>query len=144
MTTQGTTCIMNNIILKKRLSILSWNVHDITDKILGPKTTSEEFCQILKQGLIFSLQETKSEVQLPDYLCFNKLRSKSRSGGLCIGIHRSISDNVQRVSCEYDDILAVSIPSSITRLTKDVILINVYDSPQTLPTNVNSWQRVKT
>ena len=120
---------MNNTLLKNRLSILSWNVHDITDKILGPKTTSEEFCRILKQGLIFSLQETKSEVQLSDYLCFNKLRSKSRSGGLCIGIHRSISDNVQRVPCEYDDILAVSLPSSITRLTKDVILINVYDSP---------------
>ena len=120
---------MNNTLLKNRLSILSWNVHDITDKILGPKTSSVEFCRILKQGLIFSLQETKSEVQLSEYRCFNKLRSKSRSGGLCIGIHRSISDNVQRVPCEYEDILAVSIPSSITRLTKDVILINVYDSP---------------
>ncbi|KAL5247950.1 hypothetical protein ACHWQZ_G017200 [Mnemiopsis leidyi] len=126
---QVTTFIMNDNHLQKRMSILSWNVHDITDKILGHKTISEEFCQVLKQGLIFCLQETKTEVQLPEYLCFNKLRPKSRSGGLCIGVHRSISHNVQRVPCEHEDILAVSIPSSVTRLAKDVVLINVYDSP---------------
>ena len=120
---------MNDNHLQTRMSILSWNVHDITDKILGHKTISEEFCQVLKQGLIFCLQETKTEVQLPEYLCFNKLRPKSRSGGLCIGVHRSISHNVQRVPCEHEDILAVSIPSSVTRLAKDVVLINVYDSP---------------
>ena len=36
---------------------------------------------------------------------------------------------MRRVLCEYEDILAVSLPSSVTSFDKDVILINVYDSP---------------
>lgn len=120
---------MSNRHIIEEIPILSWNVHDITDQSLGIKTSINEFQQVLKSGLIFCLQETKAEVQLPEYLCFNKLRSKSRSGGLCIGVHRSISDKVRRVLCDCEDILAIKIPTSITQLNKDLILINVYDSP---------------
>ena len=120
---------MSNDPIRDEIPILSWNVHDITDQTLGMKTSLNDFCQILKSGLIFCLQETKKEVQLPEYLCFNQLRSKSRSGGLCIGVHRSISDKIKRVACDSEDILAINIPTSITQLNKDLTLINVYDSP---------------
>ena len=120
---------MNDCPEQKNISILSWNVHDIMDQTLGSKTSLDDFCDILKKGMIFCLQETKAEVQLPQYLCFNQLRPKSRSGGLCIGVHRSISQKVKKIKSEYDDILAVLIPTAVTGLNKDVVLINVYDSP---------------
>ena len=88
------------------LSILSWNVHDINHQTLGKKTDQNEFTRILTSGLIFCLQETKGNVELPQYKCFNKLRSDSRSGGLCIGVHRSISEFVRPIMCESQDILA--------------------------------------
>ena len=115
--------------MTKRLSILSWNVHDIMDQTLGSKTNQKEFCDITSSGTIFCLQETKSDVQMPNYMCFNKLRPSSRSGGLTIGVHRSISDLVKEIPTSYDDILAISIPSSLTGFKKDLALINVYDSP---------------
>jgi hypothetical protein len=73
----------------RKPSILSWNVHDIVNQTLVSKTTQDEFCDILKTGVIFCLQETEAEVQIPNYMCYNKLRPTSRSGGPTIVVHRS-------------------------------------------------------
>ena len=70
------------------LDVLSWNINDIMDGTMGSKTTCEDFVKQLTATQIFLLQETKGEVKIPGYTCYNKLRKDSRSGGLCIGIHR--------------------------------------------------------
>ena len=115
--------------MNKTVSILSWNIHDLMDQTLGAKSTQKEFCDTINKGVLFCLQETKADVHMPNYMCFNKTRPTSRSGGLTIGVHRSVSDHVKEIPSDYEDIMAISISSSLTGFTKDIVLINVYDSP---------------
>jgi hypothetical protein len=58
---------MQNMNLK-RLSVLSWNVHDIIDHTLGSKTTLKEFSDIINTGMIF---------------CFKKPKLKSKCQTIC-------------------------------------------------------------
>ena len=70
-TSQGMKSIMNNNPKKcpakifsgqpvpkfdtQCLKVISWNVHDIKDRVIGHKTEIDEFKQVLHQGLIFCL-----------------------------------------------------------------------------------------
>ena len=115
---------------KIELSVLSWNINDISDQSLGNKSETEEFRKKMEQVPIFCLQETKSEVNVPNYRCFNKNRETSRSGGLCIGVHRSIAEHFTPLKTDSPDIQAISISKSYTKWEKDVTLINIYDSQE--------------
>ena len=119
-----------NSISKCELAIISWNIHDAKDGTEGLKTEQDDVAKVLSSSSIFCLQETKREVNFPNYLCFNKLRSNSRSGGLCIGIHRSISENAKLLCTKYEDIQAVSITPDPSNTESKFTLINVYDSPE--------------
>ena len=113
------------------INLLSWNINDVTDKILGLKTRTQEFIMQLDGQQIFCLQETKAEVKIPDYVCRNQLRPDSRSGGLCIGVHRNIAHLVESVdTSKFPDIMAVRIAKEATDQSKDLILVNIYDSPE--------------
>jgi exonuclease III len=117
-------------VVRNDLSIISWNIHDGLDAREGLKTGQEDFAKILSGCSVFCLQETKREINFPNYRCFNQLRSNSRSGGLCIGVHRSISDNVKLLKTKYEDIQAVSITPDPSDPNSKFTLINVYDSPE--------------
>ena len=119
-----------NPIRKCELSIVSWNMHDAKDGSEGLKTEQDDVAKVLSNSSIFCLQETKREVNFPNYLCFNQLRSNSRSGGLCIGIHRSISENAKLLCTKYEDIQAVSVTPDPSNTESKFTLINVYDSPE--------------
>ena len=109
--------------------MICWNINDIKDKVLGFKTANQDFLAQLKNQKIFCLQETKEEVQIPSFKCYNKLRVDSRSGGLCIGVVRELNHLVQLVdTSQYNDIMAVRLSARI--LGEEVILVNVYDSPE--------------
>ena len=113
------------------LDILSWNICDAKDKILGAKTSLQEFQTQLKDRPIFCLQETKNEIKIADYECWNKLRSDSHSGGLCIGVRKEMLDFVKIINTdEYDDIMAVTISGDLFNLQDEVVLVNIYDSPE--------------
>lgn len=113
------------------VDVISWNVNDMTDRILGKKSDCNEFINNLLASQIFLLQETKGGVKIPGYTCYNKLRSSSRSGGLCIGIRREISHLVKNLNTTgYDDIMAVRISGKLIEEKRDIILVNVYDSPE--------------
>ena len=112
------------------IGLLSWNINDISDKILGPKTSTQQFLAQLNGQQVFCLQETKAEVKIPGFECRNKLRPDSRSGGLCIGVHRKIAHLVEPVDTGgFPDIMAVKISGEIMQGGEDVILVNAYDSP---------------
>ena len=116
--------------LKGGLGLLSWNINDNSDSILGSKTDTEEFLRHLDGQQIFCLQETKSEIKIPDYRCYNKLRSDSRSGGLCIGILREYQHLVEDIdTSHYPDIMAVRLSGDLLS-GEDVVLVNVYDSQE--------------
>ena len=111
------------------INMLSWNINDIKDKLLGLKSANQEFLVQLEGQKIFCLQETKEEVKIPLFKCYNKLRGDSRSGGLCIGVRREIDHLVQLIDTKhYNDIMAIRISAEI--LGDEVILVNIYDSPE--------------
>ena len=117
-------------VVRNDMSIISWNIHDGLDAREGLKTEQEDFAKILSDCSVFCLQETKREINFPNYRCFNQLRSNSRSGGLCIGVHRSLSDNVKLLKTKYEDIQAVTITPDPSDPNSKFTLINVYDSPE--------------
>ena len=116
--------------INDRIRILSWNIHDIKSKTEDLKTENLEFKNMISNHLVFALQETKRKVNVPDYMCFNKLRKGSRSGGLCIGIHKSLANRVKEVKVCSQDIQAVSITTASDCSEEMLTIVNVYDSPE--------------
>jgi exonuclease III len=112
----------------EELPILSWNIHDSIMSKEGPKASDQMFVNMLTQSVIFCLQETKGDFFLQNYECFNSTRPDSRSGGVCIGVHRSLSKDVKLIETGYPDFQALTVfpNDEKTRFT----IINVYDSPE--------------
>ena len=111
------------------MNILSWNIHDAMDSGEGLKTDDAEFSDILTKNSIFCLQETKREICLPNYKCFNQTRCDSRSGGLCIGVQRTLAEKVKVLKTKYDDIQAITVTPNASSNEGKFTLINIYDSP---------------
>ena len=108
---------------------MSWNINDNADKTFGKKTDIPRFSQMLEKTDIFCLQETKGEFNLPNFCCTNLLRPDSRSGGVCIGVHKSLQQHTQRLSSGDPDIAGISISRTHLGSQRDLAIINVYDSP---------------
>ncbi|KAL5256064.1 hypothetical protein ACHWQZ_G011320 [Mnemiopsis leidyi] len=115
-------------VMLENIPILSWNIHDSITSKEGPKINDDEFVATLTKSTIFCLQETKKEFFLPNYECFNSTRNDSRSGGVCIGVHRSLSKHTKNIKTECPDFQAVTFfPYDSDR---KFTIINVYDSPE--------------
>ena len=106
------------------------NVNDGMSSAEGPKTDDDIFCGILRESTIFCLQETKMEINLTDYKCQTQLRKGSRSGGVCIGIHKSIADNFRDLKTGCQDIQAITTKTCSTTNGMPLTIINVYDSDE--------------
>ncbi len=94
----------------------------------GPKKDNEDFANILQMSTIFCLQETKQEFFMSNYKCFNSNRPKSRSGGVCTGIHRSIADQAVLVKTGCPDFQAITMFHNDP--DKRFTIVNVHDSPE--------------
>ena len=115
---------------REALKILSWNIHDASNGKEGRKIDDTEFAAIVTSCPIFCLQETKSKIFVPDYKCFNANRPNSRSGGLCIGVHRSIAKDVKEITSNCSDIQSVRIKLGSESAVDELVIINLYDSPE--------------
>ena len=113
---------------RRELTILSWNIHDSMTKDEGPKSEDTDFAQILNKATVFCLQETKQQFFLPNFKCFNSNRVGSRSGGVCIGVHRSFVNNINVIDTGCPDFQAMTIYPHDEDLR--FTIINVYDSPE--------------
>ena len=116
---------------KTLVSLLSWNIHGNADALEGPKNKNTEVLKYLERHQIFCLQETKCHFSVPNYRCFNSNRKNSKSGGVCIGIHRSLEKHITHLETECEDIQAIKISGLLRNHDKDLVIINVYDSPPT-------------
>ena len=112
------------------LKIVSWNICDSTDKVLGDKTNEDDFLSVVSESTIFCLQETKKEVNIANYKCYNGNRKNSRSGGVCLGVHRSLEKYVKPLPTDDPDIVAIKISGIVSTKHKDIAIVNVYDSPE--------------
>ena len=122
---------MNRSISKKiPFEVLHWNIQD-GKSVSGPKQDDPDFLEILQGKSIFCLQETKGPISIPGYLCYNKLREKSRSGGVCTGIAREIATRwkAREVFTGHEDILAVNLSPPGGDGETPLLVVNVYDSP---------------
>ncbi|KAL5258389.1 hypothetical protein ACHWQZ_G009029 [Mnemiopsis leidyi] len=99
-------------------------------RLEGPKHEDPDFYQTLYKSSIFCLQETKQEFYLPNYKCFNSNRTRSRSGGVCIGVHRSIIDQVRPVETNCPDFQALTVFPNVEDEHSRFTIINIYDSPE--------------
>ena len=109
----------------------SWNIQHRRCRIQGPKTEIEDFAKILSEANIFSLQETKGEIVFQNYKCFNKLRKPATSGGLCIGVHRSLAPGCSAFPIpESQDIQGIKLDKRFFGLRKNLIILNIYNSPE--------------
>ena len=112
------------------LRFLCWNINHSRDKIEGPKVDIPEIQDLFKSHDIFALQETKGEVNFSNYCCFNSNRKGSNSGGVCIGVHKSLQTGVTHVQMNAsEDIVVVKLKATYFDLDRNTYLVNVYDSP---------------
>ena len=112
------------------LRFLCWNINHSRDKIEGPKVDIPEIQDFFKSHDIFALQETKGEVNFSNYCCFNSNRKGSNSGGVCIGVHKSLQTGVTHVQMNAsEDIVVVKLKATYFDLDRNTYLVNVYDSP---------------
>ena len=113
-----------------RLNILSWNIHDASGT-QGKKVEDPDFLTIINKANIFCLQETKEEIKIPNFRCFNSNRVDSRSGGVCLGIQNDLCQHLQTLNTSKfsNDFQAFLLSKRLLGLTRDLVIINIYDSP---------------
>ena len=111
------------------LNIMSWNIRS-RDSVCGNKTNEKEFNDILNTCDIFCLQETRKEIKIPNYVCYNKLRPNGRGGRVCIGVKRCLSHGISKVdTLNKSDTLGIKLNKSFFKTCKDTILITCYIPP---------------
>ena len=115
---------------RQNLQLMTWNVHDMRLKDEGLKSASADFLKAVDGSDILCLQETKEQVKFANYRCFNSNRPKSRSGGVCIAVKNDIRAGVTNVNTkDCCDIIAIKLKKSYFAMTRDIVIINVYDAP---------------
>ena len=113
---------------RRTLKILNWNIQHGNESSGDAKTDDNSFCKLLSGCPIFCLQETKKEINIIDYLCFNQSRKDSDSGGLCIGLHKTFAKNYKLIDTKCPDIQAIKV--KLGNEDNNITIINVYDSPE--------------
>ena len=113
---------------KGPLKVLSWNVQHGNDTTGDAKTDDESFSNMLRECPIFCLQETKTKISLTDYHCFNQSRKDPGSGGLCVGIQKTLAESFTVLDTQCTDIQAVKV--KFIDESDTLTIINAYDSPE--------------
>ena len=109
------------------LKLLCWNINHQRDKVEGVKFEIPDFMRVISSHDIFCLQETKGAVTVNGYKCFNSNRKDSKSGGVCIGIKKSMAAGVSEVPTSLcDDMVIIKLKGKFFKLEKDTNLVNVY------------------
>ena len=112
------------------LRLMSWNINHQRDKFEGIKFEIDQVQKLINSHDVICLQETKGQVSLRDFKCFNANRTGTNSGGVCTAIRKHLAAGAVRVHVpDCDDILIVKLRAKYFNLDKDLNLINVYDSP---------------
>ena len=67
------------------------------------------------------------DINLPDYKCKTQLKKGSISGGVCIGVHRTIADSFRELNTGCQDIQAIITKTCSRPDNERLTIINVYD-----------------
>ena len=110
-----------------RVKILSWNIHDASG-IQGKKVEDPSFLAVIDKADIFCLQETKEEIKVPNFRCFNSNRGDSRSGGVCLGIKNDLSHHLSPLQTDKfsQDFQAFELSNRLLGTSKNLVIINIY------------------
>jgi exonuclease III len=91
---------------------MSWNIQSKNSTTLGNKFAIERFEKIVRNHDIVCLQETRSNVELKDYVVFNSIRKNSQrsGGGVSVLVRKKFSRNVTPFYCKnLSDVMAIKI-----------------------------------
>ena len=114
------------------INMLSWNIQSSKTLEGNPKASDPEFLRVISEFDIVCLQETREPLKLANYVCFNKNRKSSKSGGVCIAISRRLASKcvyINKTGSEDIQVIRLNKHISSAFQGNDVILINVYNSP---------------
>jgi exonuclease III len=121
------------------VSVLSWNIHGLTDL----KRSSSEFTNILSSFDICFLFETwtklSSNITLDGYLSFNFFRkfqhrnARRCSGGIAIYIKDHLKNGIEIIRNHYDTIIWIKLNHAFFNTARDIYICGSYiwgeDSP---------------
>ena len=108
---------------------MSWNIRS-RDSATGNKANDKYFNDILNKCDIFCLQETRKDIKIPNYVCYNRLRNNSSGGGVCIGVKRSLAQGISKIdTLNKNDVLAIRLNKNFFKIKHDIILFNSYIPP---------------
>ena len=131
------------------LKFMSWNIQSKNSTTLGNKFAIERFEKIVRNHDIICLQETRSNVELKDYVVFNSIRKNSQrsGGGVSVLVRKEFSRNVTPFYCKnLSDVMAIKISHKMIDRPWDLILVCCYLAPiaskyrKALDTNI--WDTV--
>ena len=114
------------------LKIISWNIQSKNSITFGNKFEDNDFCKIIRDHDIVCLQETRSNVELKEFVAYNSIRqNKQRSGGgVSILVRKNIARNVTPLYCKnLSDILAIKISKNLIDRPFDLFIICCYLTP---------------
>ena len=125
------------------VSIQCWNVFGIFSNLNGfiyNKLHDPDFLKQTCDNHIFGLVETQhtsddiDSLQILDFKCFQACRKKERfgrkHGGLAVYVHNSISRGVSKLPTNGADSILIRLNKEFFNLSKDVIIIFTYCSPE--------------
>ena len=79
---------------------------------------------------IVCFQESKGDIKVPNFKCFNASRTSSKGGGVAIAVNYQISKGIERINHHLSpDTIAIKLKKSFFKLNRDIILINTYIPP---------------
>ena len=125
------------------ISIQCWNVFGIFSNLNGftySKLHDPDFLKQTCNNHIFGLVETQhtsddiDSLQILDFKCFQACRKKERfgrkHGGLAVYVHNSIARGVSKLPTNGADSILIRLNKEFFNLSKDVVIIFAYCSPQ--------------
>ena len=124
--------------VSKSLTVSSWNVNGLFRRVNGQRTSKLEDKLFLKNlsSDIIALNETHAchndIIQLENYYCFSKCRSKNPSrlrGGVSILIKSSIRKGVKIFDSSGTDIIWLRLCKEYFNFEKDMYICALYISP---------------
>ena len=125
--------------MSSRISLSTWNINGIRNKILGNKLQNNDFLESINQYDFVVLTElwNHSQIEAPGYKSFttpsNKTNSSGRqSGGIYLSFKSRFQNEVSLVK-NSNNCLWYKITKEIWGCAKDVDICGLYIQPQNSP-----------
>ena len=130
-TARKSTKCKTTVSNRRSVSIVSWNIQSRNSSHTGNKFNDPAFRKIFENHDIVCLQETKNDIKIENYCCYNNTRSggPKAGGGVSILLKNTIKRGVKLISKTLPDIIVVQLNKNFFHTQNHIYLITAYVSP---------------